>query len=469
MDRFFRSVDFKPGCFLAFAAVLGALARLAGVVFPPADWLDSVQVAEIARPLFGCQDWGMNLLPGQVKADGAWAFYWVGSAVHEAAYQLLGPKGPRLAAFVAHILLGAFAWRTMGMMCGFSVLAFAPLVQSVNYGRVDVYALLFVFCAIYFANKRQAFVAGVCGAFAVMTWFTVVFSLPLAVWSLGRGSETRWRDILRFICGLLLMFAILWSPFYGCLDEMLRRFDFIQDSFAGMSGGLGAKIAAFSGEAVSLYGGVTVIAGAVLLLFAIRAVRVGVWWDVLPFLFFTVFALACLLKRSYVFRSVYFLPYIIIAVGLIAGGLCRIRAAGFAIWFLSALMFAQTAAYWPFFLWRSRNDRDYNHLKVALEREAGRNIGIYCDTYQPYYVGRSLSWRQFRTWCGERKGMAWILAKADVEYYLGHGEYPENDVAAMLRRAGFAFEKIVMPADELKWDGMHWWRLGPYNLWRKKK
>jgi hypothetical protein len=260
------------------------------------------------------------------------------------------------------------------------------------------------------------------------------------------------------------------SPFFGHGRELYHNFAVAYNSFSGEFAPFVGKLMSFLGEVASLYGALAAIAAAMLAAQAVRAIRRREWWDAMPFVFFAAFAAVCVFKRAYVFRSVYALPYIVVAVAeFSADGAPRRRGLLWVSWGLCAAMFFLSSCYWPVRTLTAYNVRDTARLMRELEREVGRDVGIYCDTYQPYYAGRTLGWRQYRTWCGQRKGMEDVLASDDVRFYLGDGMRPDADKSAMLSGLGFRFEKVILPGESLTWDDRRLWRLGPYNLWIKSE
>ena len=446
---------------LSILIAFGVAVRVLTVSDTPADWLDNVQVAEISRPIVSGGAWSANLLPDTTEGNGSWAFYWLGSAIQSSAYGICGRSGARLAGVAIFIVATILAWRLAGMLGAFVAFSFAPIVQSVCYGRVDVVAIAFVLAGLAIKECKRAgigwaqdFLVGLCAACAIMSWFTAIFALPVLTPRSVKGAAMAGL-------GFMVAMLVLWVPFYGCIPDMVGRFRVVCESFAGMPGGMAVKLRAFCGELLSLYG----------LLIAICAVVLfyGRRWFLLAMMLG--FALVCLTKRAYVFRSVYFLPYVIVALA----GLKDVRSDRFGIVakvgcaVLSLMMYAQTVCLWGARAWITSGDRDYGAVEAVMAKEVGRDVGIFLDTYQLYYVGRDLGWRQYCTWCAERKGMDAVLAREDIGYYIGNGSEPDDATRRMLDGAGFEFERILVPVEELEWDRMHLWRLGPYNLWKKRR
>lgn len=463
---------------VAAAIALGAAVQMYTVPRAPADWLDSVQIAEIARPMLDGDSgaWGMNILPERTQCDGPWAFYWLGSAAQDCAFRVLGPDAPRLVSLCFHVAAAALAWTLSGHLAAFATFAFLPLAQSVRYGRVDSIAIAFLLLALVLARSRLSVrsprlasaLSGSCAACALMSWFSVILALPLVPWAVGRVREGRWRRLAWSAVGFLAALAVLMLPFFGHGRELYHNFAVAYNSFSGEFAPFTGKLVSFFGEVASLYGALACIAAILLAAQAAQAVRRREWWDAMPFVFFAAFSAVCVFKRAYVFRSVYALPYIVVAVAEFSvGGALRRRGLQWAAWGLCAAMFFLSSCYWPVRTLTAYNVRDTARLVRELEREVGRDVGIYCDTFQPYYAGRLLGWRQYRMWCGQRKGMEDILVRDDVRFYLGDGMRPDADKSAMLTALGFRFEKVIMPGELLTWDARRLWRLGPYNLWGK--
>ena len=462
---------------VAAAIALGAAVQMYTVPRAPADWLDSVQVAEVARPMLDGGDWGMNLLPHHTRCDGPWAFYWLGSAAQDCAFRAAGPDAPRRLSLCVHVAAAAIAWTLAGPLAAAATFAFLPLAQSVRYGRVDAFAIAFILLALAIARGRlssrsprlSSALSGACGACALMSWFSAVLALPLVPWAVGRVREGRWRRLAWSAAGFFAALAVLMLPFFGHGRELYHNFAVAYNSFSGEFATFTGKLVNFVGEVASLYGALAAIAAAVLAAQAVRAVRRREWWDAMPFAFFAAFVAACVFKRAYVFRSVYALPYIVVAAAEAVRAGTRPRlAVRWAAWGLCAAMFLLSSCYWPLRTLAAYDVRDTARLVRELEREIGRDAAIYCDTYQTYSAGRILGWRQYRMWCGQRKGMEGVLARDDVRTYIGDGMRPDAATSALLSRLGFRFEKVVLPGEAPSWDDRRLWSLGPYNVWLKQ-
>ena len=83
--------------------------------------------------------------------------------------------------------------------------------------------------------------------------------------------------------------------------------------------------------------------------------------------------------------------------------------------------------------------RDEMRLEMQLETTVGRNVSIYMETFQPYFAGRALNWRQHQPYAPQ--GMECKVLSQEllsrVEFYMADSFRIDSEKEHILNRSGF--------------------------------
>lgn len=440
-------------------AVVGLVSTC--LVLPNAyvHWVDDVMINEYGRLPIGFHrlEWNMNWFPIAIRNEMSSPFY-LGGAMLDIGYRLWGEKGPRFLVFGFFAVASTLLYFYLLKKCGNRVLSLAmallyfsypSLPVSVRGARVDVVAMCFVLAAlnvlaIRTADKvRQAakfFAAGVLCTMGMFTWFSATLMAPLVMWEVyeeWRQCHLSWKRLLSLmICALLgcaVAFAVIAAPFYGRIDKMFA-YMFLSVSNGASVAGNRYMFREFLELFFSFPGFFAV--GLTMLLFSKRIwiVSVGTW----------VLIAMCIPTNFYINRIIYFLPAAMLGVAVFVCDCKSVKLRKMVcvvVGIMIALSYMRTCVFRNMTDWHSRPLRNYAEVQDRLEAELGRGCRIYNYSYQLYYVGRNLGWRQFRA-------RGWTPIPPDELYPLfDHYICEEKDVTPELEESlashGFKTRGIV--------------------------
>lgn len=469
--------------------VVGALVALAAYIltlpFGAVTWYDNVVINEMARGgiTHKALDWSV-VATGNAAADSqSWATYYIGGWLTECAYQIGGWLAPKVLLLAVYAFTAAlvflYAKRRSGSM-PFAValslffFVFPRVAYGVKSGRVDMMALFFVFAALaLLAWVRETrcrlaalFASGVLGACSVFTWMTAIIALPALAWEIDdvvRASSVSWR---RRFCGYgvaavgFLLAAFLFAlPFLMDLGTTLEGLKAnLAYNLQGRGGARMAQIMVYFKSLVALPG--FFLLGAVAIFSRRRF-----WILALGFVVFSVFTA---LTKAGTARMIYFIPSMVVALSALAGEqrirrtvLMPLGMAALAV--VLMLSYVRTVALRTAEDYRYRERRDVAAVQKELEAAIGRNATVYTDTFQPYYIGRDLGWKQYRV--GSVKGLDPLPYLEKSEWYLGGWCELDGVDEKLLAESGFEFEKMVCSGGD--GDKESALKYGPYRLYRR--
>ena len=473
----------------AAICVVGALVALAAYIltlpFGAVTWYDNVVINEIARGgiTHKALDWSV-VATGNAAADSqSWATYYIGGWLTECAYRIggwLAPKVFLLAVYaLTAVLVFLYATRRSGSMPFAAALSlfffvFPRVAYGVKSGRVDMMALFFVFAALaLLAWVRETryrlaalFASGALGACSVFTWMTAVIALPALAWEVDdvvRASSRSWR--LRFYgygvsaAGFLLAAFLLALPFlmdWGTTLEGLKAN--LAYNLQGRSGDKMVQLMVYFKSLVAwpgffLLGTVAIFS------------RRRFWILALGFVVFSAFTA---LTKAGTARMIYFIPSMVVALSALVGEqemrrtvLARLCMA--ALWIVMILSYVRMVALRTAEDFRYRDRRDVAAVQEELESLIGRNASVYTDTFQVYYIGRDLGWKQYRV--GSVKGLDPMPYLAKCDWYLNGWCELDGVTEEQLAAAGFRFEKVICSRGEDEKVSAQ--KYGPYKVYRK--
>lgn len=455
-------------------------------------WQDEVQIIEIARGgiVDKAEDWSM-VATGDPKIDSqAWAIYYLGGWMLEHAYQIGGHLGPRILTMFSFALLslvfGLYLYRKTGDKLLSAMLAiifwsFPPLQLSARGVRADILALLLVSLSLLVlqlpirAKGRRLLVYSLAGslyAASIFTWISSALLAPVVAWEmLDRqiGEKVPWRDWIASILMAGIAFCatvlLILSPFLSRWETTLEASRTIWAINTGMSSGTGhwlwKEFARCMIQPPGLY-----ILGISFLFLRRRFLLLG--------LGFIVFAIVCIATRVYPSRIVYFLPYALIGAAL---GVTSLRQGMVRNTFMAVVALMLVFAYGRTYIcrnltdYRVRHHMDYSALCPIVEQKLGRGLSVYANTYQLYFLGRELGWKQY-CYLGKHPPVE-MLDKVDV--CITDAEFETMEFLDLITSRGFKFDsRIEQPIPESDWLtrhipplGGHEPFLGPYNVYRK--
>ena len=119
--------------------------------------------------------------------------------------------------------------------------------------------------------------------------------------------------------------------------------------------------------------------------------------------------------------------------------------------------------------------RCFDHLCSVIKLEIGEYKKIYCDTFQLYYVGRTLNWEQYRLASKNISSFDEIMKNVDFEYYITEESKITEKKNRILKENGFAFYKKITPFNlanvsyiqKILKEKNRLGSYGPYYLYRK--
>jgi MFS family permease len=472
----------------AICAVMAVAALVAYAVtlpFGAVTWYDNVVISEIARGgiTHKALDWSV-VATGNAAADSqSWATYYIGGWLTECAYQLGGWMAPKALLLVIYVLTAAllffYARRRSGSVPFAAALSlfffvFPRVAYGVKSGRVDMVALFFVFAALALLvwargmRYRMAalFISGALGACSVFTWMTAVIALPALAWEVDdvvRASSRSWR--LRFygygvsVAGFLLAAFLLALPFlmdWGTTLEGLKAN--LAYNLQGRSGDKMAQLMVYFKSLVALPG--FFLLGAVAIFSRRRFWILGIG--------FVIFSVFTALTKAGTARMIYFIPSMVVALSALVGEqemrrtvLARLCMAALGI--VMILSYVRMVALRTAEDFRYRDRRDVAAVQEELESVIGRNASVYTDTFQAYYIGRDLGWKQYRV--GSVKGLDPMPYLAKCDWYLNGWCELDGVTEEQLVAAGFRFEKVICSRGEDEKVSAQ--KYGPYKVYRK--
>lgn len=446
----------------------------------PKGWYDEVAILEnvrgglFAKPL----KFSMCLQSVDPSITQPRPLYYVGDLVQNMAYDVFGLQGPRIASLLSLIVLTIAGMvyshstrhsRVFTIIFGIIIFGCPYFISSAAASRVDCWAIAILFFALslleFMRGKSRAWLDasfllyGFLSVLSIFVWFTSVFFAPIYLWAILNASDRKVRDIiLTAFCATVAVMVLL-CPFWR---EFHSAFAFFAQMLTGISGSSFSYMSraeaccCFFRLLIGLPGVAALGIGLLFLTRRTVLLKIGVC------LFFVVTVLIC--SRMYGCRFTYLIPFALLGIlqydKTIVGSKWLIRG---LIVLVAVVSFARGTAVSILAAWIESRSRDSGALvKRELDRTVGRDIKVYCDTYQLYFIGRELGWKAYRM--DER----WTLSDFDfdkfgVNCFVTETSFVSDRVRDLLAKYGFksSFE-INVPELELS----DWMRHRLFNVCR---
>lgn len=469
--------------FLQVTFVLCVIAAACVIPWGYIDWYDNVVINEMARGgITGKLNVWTVVSTGRPQLDSqTWAIYYLGGWFVERAYCLMGHWGPRILMLVAQVLASLLCVRYLRFKTGKTAWAWLlgllyltiPLIQvSVRSARVDALSLLFVWaalCLLQGGERRRGLwwtdaLAGGLFAAAVFTWISAVMVAPLLLWEWIERQQAEGASVRKVVeslsataAGAGLMAIVLLSPFLLEWQTTLANFQATLAYNTAESKGafLGKKFillaAGFPG--FMLFG--------MVLLFTRRRF-------VVPAVGLMVCALVCMMTKVIATRFYYFLPYAMVGagVGILLVKQIRLRQVLMAVvWVMTFASVVRTGIVRNGLDFLTRSSRDYAAVTRYLLEKVGREAAVYTDSFELYYVGRELDWRQFRVESQDENAVRAILEKCS--WYVNGPCSLKTLPESLVLSCGFVRVGSFCTSDEITGRRANP-QLGPFVLYRRE-
>ena len=127
--------------------------------------------------------------------------------------------------------------------------------------------------------------------------------------------------------------------------------------------------------------------------------------------------------------------------------------------------------------WFAKDYRDYEKVKAELVKSIGRNVALFNDSFQLYYIGRELGWRQFASGVSNSDIDDKILQDVDLCIRDDSRPHEHSTLPERLERNGYVLDAVVCrPKDPPEGSIAAFLKkhhrlfpLGPYYIYRKVK
>lgn len=479
-----------------FFILLGICLHCTTLSYSPLPWMDEVQINEIVRGGIGEKEtsWTMALVRGDGQLDTqAWALYYLGGLSSEFGYILFGQAGNRILnllwLLVSTGLLTIYVYKKtrhklLTCLVGLLYFTFPPLCQSVRGGRVDVLAFLFLFASLSLLQLNakskkdllfKCMASAVCAACAVFSWITAILCMPIVLWEALEAFKKRGLSLKQQLTTLIMMAVAGVVTGVVVLTPFLIRYQLTIDTFMLVLA-INSSVSSGAPYFREIIKALCAIPG--LYLFGLSLLFARRRFVLLVIATIVICAIA-VMTHCYIFRIVYLLPYALIGTAITYG---YIHNSKLKITYLAILLFMAVVSYSYSILLRNgteffaKNVRDAEVSKQVLEKEIGKNAKIYCDTFQLYYIGRELNWKQYRL-ASKLPAEGEVLDGFEIEYYITEKEKLAPRISEVLKEKGFVFTKKIAPfefknlsqVEKLLQKVGRLTSYGPYYLYSKSK
>lgn len=458
------------------SAIMGALI----LTLAPVHWQDEVQINEQGRKYLAAGDTDWDMQCSSLRSDKGLrsSVFYVSSVQHEIAYRLCGHLGPRMLSFGYLVVFAMLLWRYAHIKLGGGVMPIllALLVLSLPHLRVgrlepEVFAYLFAVLNLFTLRnegvRRDIVISIGAGFFAtlcLLSWPTAIVLIPIladAIFLDSRESRGVWQTIW-FLClfGLFTTLIVVSLEWWQIVHwrSTINLLKGSAENSAQIGSGFHPKdfLRYF---AVTPY--VYLLGGFCLL---------AIWKRIVLVCGGLGFLALCVVSRVYEFRMIYFLPFALLAI-IYAYNRFKGAKVGHCLLCLVALMavvsISRNLVVKSIAEISARKSHDMNYLLREFDREIGKNSKVYCHTFNTYYIGRSLGWRQWQLdFQNKRLNRSFL---EDKDYFVIEEKCCDAQIESLLKDAGFdnfivvkcprefIYEKAVRGASQ-EW--------GPYRIYK---
>jgi hypothetical protein len=435
---------------------------------------DEFMIVDLGRIILHPKtDWSITWLTNRNEPVLFWSY--VGPVMQEFAFQFLGQYGPRIVA-----LLGAFVaattlvgWlivkgtiRNVAFILGLVFLLDPLFVQAYTMGRVDGWTIaLCISCCWLLADtknklpgyskiKNRVAVSGVLAAFSFFVWPSAVFLFPLILMELFnlviryRYIDDNWKKtamlIAHFAMGGLVAAVLILLPIGPRLYEQFNivveglktntRYETLGKEKSQFLTSIGPLIEVFRMLKFS----------AVLLFIGVISM---VWTRNVRLMLAGLLAVALMVfTLVYIHRVQYLIPYLIASVAGIYPAKSKFDAKKFPsllkdvrlslllIWSVGMSLGVRSVL-----ASEGRADKSRRLVYEAAQSMIGKGNYTVFSTYEFYYAGRSMGWKQYTPYLavGESpssEDLQQILPH--VDYAIMHLSEMTNEIAKLLDKEG---------------------------------
>jgi hypothetical protein len=449
----------------AVAAVLSVAVYLPTLTLTKHIWQDEVQILELGRGVFGDLDQTHSMAWQVTKQRPAASVAYLGPSLQEISYRVFAPSpaGPRISSILGAVLAsaallgwlfsrGTIAW--VAAACSL-LLVWDPLfVEGYRGARVDSWSMASMLVALWiiagglendkelrFRPARWQVAAGLFIALAGLVWVSAVLLLPLVALQCLQGSSNSQPGELRPRIAALVWIGVFAFFFFTLL--LIPLAPNLATQFADLKAGVGDKtseginLAAFLAPYVrSPWVPLVALAGIIYArLWGLGLALVAAAWGVL-------------MTGAYVHRSVYLLPYFLVAIAASTTVLLRSNKGSrlkpiFGVAVL-VLLLAWSAGLGlgarTLIAWKERQFRNPDLLRVMLrDKISPQPIKAYLVPYELYYAARELGWKAWRSYGSEDwedSDLRALLSNMDVVVQRADGASQNLDT--LMQELGFS-------------------------------
>lgn len=462
-ERLLRIGAFRLFTIFCVVVILGHATTLE---YSPLPWYDEAIIIEYGRTMLdrASQTGYMSLLAPDTPLK---FISYLGAIIQELAYRVAGSmRGPRSMSLLG-LLMAALLWARLLKEMRFPPLIaygvamlclFDPVItQSVRGVRVDIWAInlamLSVLLIVNMQNRDNrhvvfaSFVIGFLACLQLFVWPTAILLWPLMLVALlYLFYERQWqsqyiaRVLFAGLLGGLSAAGLILLPLYRELPDLIACMlhfsarDLSQDPANNASRLIGCFLKSPLTGTMGLFG-----------LLVFRKFRpYG-----LAFLSLMLFAIA---TNFYVHRFVFLMPYLILGCAYFLWScsqhgvfLKRLSRMALLAALISGFGYSVIARNLAEFM--VRDARSHRSLVALLREQIGpAGTRVYVDTFQTYYAGRELGWKQYHMtmfYPPEHRGD--LLSSLD--WYLS--DSLTEEASKILQENGFVFQKIIALPDAI--------------------
>jgi hypothetical protein len=402
---------------------------------------------------------------------------YLGPSLQEISYRVFAPSpaGPRISSILGAVLAsaallgwllsrGTIAW--VAAACSL-LLVWDPLfVEGYRGARVDSWSMASMLVALWiiagglgndkelrFRPARWQVVAGLFIALAGLLWFSAVLLLPLVALQCLQGSGNLQPGELRPRIAALVWIGVFAFFFFALL--LIPLAPNLVTQFADLKAGVGDKtseginLAAFLAPYVrSPWVPLVALAGIIYArLWGVGLALVAATWGVL-------------ITGAYVHRSVYLLPYFLVAIAASMTVLLRSNKGSrlkpifgaavlvlLLVWSAGLSLGARTLI-----AWKERQFRNPDLLRVMLrDKISSQPIKAYLVPYELFYAARELGWKAFKSYSPENWEDADLRALLlNMDLVVQRADGASQKLESLMQEQGFTRRKVDAGAGPAK-------------------
>jgi hypothetical protein len=454
----------------SLAALLSVVVYLPTLTMTKHIWQDEVQILELGRGVFGDLDQTHSMAWRVSEQRPAASVAYLGPSLQEVFYRVFAPSpaGPRMSSILGAVLAsaallgwllfrGTIAW--VAATCSLLLLWDPLFVEGYRGARVDSWAMACMLFALWIIaggleNNKELrskpagwqVAAGLFIALSGLIWVSAVLLLPLVALQCLQGNGSLQQGELRPRIAALVWIGVFTLLFFALLLlPQAPSWATLLSDLRGSVGGATSKgidVEAFLAPYVrSPWVPLAALAGiAYARLWGLGLALLVATWGVL-------------VTGVYVHRSVYLLPYFLLAIAasttvLVRGnggsGLKPIFGAAvlalLMIWSAALSLGARTIM-----AWKEREFRNPDLLRVMLrDKISPQPIKAYLVPYELYYAARELGWKTSKSYGSEDwedSGLRTHLSNMDVVVQRADGASQNLDT--LMHGLGFTRHEVA--------------------------